>query len=168
MNRMLRILVISSLLICSLGAKAVKSYRIYWDDPFVVEWIISDDFRVVIEQDSKETRDYTLKLIGEKTEIMFPPTRGAESYNDSNCDYFISGQDLTDYVPDVTYTLSERNGDIIVGNLDDDSVVYMFKEEGGPEDIEEYTPHNEFVIDPMCGFDYVDVNGNILKFSAKK
>ena len=167
MNRMLRILVISSLLICSLGAKAVKSYRIYWDDPFVVEWIISDDFRVVIEQDSKETRDYTLKLIGEKTEIMFPLNRGAESYNDSNV-YFITGQDLTDYVPDATYTLSERNGDIIIGNLKDDSVVYMFKENGGPEDVKEYTPHKEFVINPTCGFDYVDVNGNILKFSAKK
>lgn len=167
MNRMLRILVISSLLICSLGAKAFKSYRVAWDDGFMIEWIISDDFKVEIAEVPEDYREYYLKLTGKNSVIRFTESHCSETYNDSNV-YFILGQDLSDYVPDATYTLSERNGDIIIGNLKDDSVVYMFKEDGGPEDVKEYTPHKEFVINPTCGFDYVDVNGNILKFSAKK
>lgn len=168
MNKLLRILAISSLLFSSFGAKAVKSYRMYWDDPFVVEWIISDDFNVEIVLTTPEYDGYSLKLTGQNSVIIFPEIHGFASYNDSNLYYFIAGMDLSEYVPDLTYTLSERNGEIVVGNLDDDSVIYLCKNEGGPEDIEEYTPDKEFVINPMCGFDYVDVNSIILKFSVKK
>lgn len=168
MNRMLRILVISSLLICTLGAKAVKSYRIYWDDPFIVEWIISDDFKVEIGEYNSEEWGYSLKLTGENSVIMFPMAHGAETYNDSDVFYFIVGDDLSKYTPDTTYTLLERNGDIVVGNLTDGVVVNLYNEGGEEEESEGYSPHKEFIINPMCGYECFNIPGGSFKFSVRK
>lgn len=167
MNKLIRILALCSLLICSFGVKAVRSYRIYWEDPFIVEWIISDDFKVEIGQYTPDDWEYSLKLTGENTVIMFPLGHRAETYNDSHV-YFIVGDDLSKYTPDVTYTLLERNGDIVVGNLIDGVVVNLYNEDGEEEESEGYSPHKEFVINPMCGYEWFSIPGSTFKFSVKK
>ena len=158
MNTYNRIFLIISLLLSVISIDAQNNLKVKFDDGGIVQWDFPDTFEPsIVDKNIRDIYEPMLKLSGREVEI-FIPLEYIE-WTVQSPDRIIFEREWSDDWGwlGYEYTLSEKDGKIVIGNLTEDTAVDVCKDYEGKE-CRYLTVTGEVERDPKDGYNVFMLN----------